>query len=340
VTAGLALLISASIGAAQQPRDTAGTPPDRQRAPGADRKGEGGTHFDAATVGDEQQERDVRRARDRARADNLGLMRATKLTGAKVANTQDQSLGSIDNLAIATIRGTIAYAVIGFGGIAGLGETKFAIPWRALDVRTDDRAVLDVDKEMLKNTPGFKGNDWPQVADARWLTRAGADRPGELREVGDTERERSADALPQYSFKSSDLIGKVVKGTNGDKLGSIKDLMVDPQRGRIVYGIIAHGGVLGIGDRLVAVPWGAFDTREQDSLRIDLDKAKLEAGPNFADGDWSVLSDPEFLARTYSYYGQPAYDSDKREGSGERMRDGRERDRGERPAGAPAREAR
>ena len=67
--------------------------------------------------------------------------------------------------------GRIAYAVLAVGGVLGIGEKFFAIPWRSLTLDTDNKQfILDVDKERLQNAPGFDKEHWPSMADPRWAT--------------------------------------------------------------------------------------------------------------------------------------------------------------------------
>src|SRR6266545_3656157 len=49
------------------------------------------------------------------------------------------------------------------------------------------------------------------------------------------------------ALKASSLIGEKVQGTDGKKLGDIKDLVIDPVDGGIQYAVLDFGGVLGIG---------------------------------------------------------------------------------------------
>ena len=59
-------------------------------------------------------------------------------------------------------------------------------------------------------------------------------------------------------LKASDLIGSKVEGVDGKNLGSIKDLVIDPQDGGIQYAVLDFGGFAGIGDKYFAVPWQAL----------------------------------------------------------------------------------
>ena len=102
------------------------------------------------------------------------VLSATTIVGDKVLNTAGEQLGNIKDLMIDLDDGQIAYAVLSFGGFLGMGDKLFAIPWEALtlDLDTADHAfILDMDKEVLKNAPGFDKDDWPGTAEyeAGWL---------------------------------------------------------------------------------------------------------------------------------------------------------------------------
>jgi hypothetical protein len=54
-------------------------------------------------------------------------------------------------------RGDIAYAVVKFGGLIGMGEKLFAIPWRAFSLSLHDKkAILQVPRERLQQGRGVR----------------------------------------------------------------------------------------------------------------------------------------------------------------------------------------
>jgi sporulation protein YlmC with PRC-barrel domain len=55
--------------------------------------------------------------------------RASKLTGLHVRNHQGEKLGTIDDLVINLPTGKVGYATVGVGGVVGIGEKLFAIPF-------------------------------------------------------------------------------------------------------------------------------------------------------------------------------------------------------------------
>lgn len=99
------------------------------------------------------------------------LMGADTLIGDSVVNGQDEDLGDIKEIMLDMQTGQVAYAVLAFGGFLGIGEKLFAVPWQALHLDTaNKRMVLNVDKERLKNAPGFDKHDWPDMSDTGWAT--------------------------------------------------------------------------------------------------------------------------------------------------------------------------
>jgi sporulation protein YlmC with PRC-barrel domain len=97
------------------------------------------------------------------------ILAADTLTGDKVVNRQKEDLGTIEHLMIDVEKGRVAYAVLSFGGLLGMGNKLFAIPWSALTVDTGEkRLILNADKKLLERAPGFDKAHWPDMADRAW----------------------------------------------------------------------------------------------------------------------------------------------------------------------------
>ncbi|EGN75253.1 PRC-barrel protein [Idiomarina sp. A28L] len=97
------------------------------------------------------------------------LMGADTLIGNDVYNQKDENLGDIKEIMLDVTNGNVSYAVLSFGSFLGMGEKLFAVPWSALTLDTENkRFVLNVDKESLKDAPGFDKKHWPNMADKAW----------------------------------------------------------------------------------------------------------------------------------------------------------------------------
>ena len=134
-----------------------------------------------------------------------------------------------------------------------------------------------------------------------------------------TEKQRS-DQL-NGAAKASELIGMKVKNRQNEELGTVEDLWVDMESGRVVLVTLSSGGFIGIGSSLTAVPPGALkhDTAKQ-VLHLNVDKAKLESSPEFDADEWEKSSSSKDLAAIYRHYGEEP--SSTFVGQGETRRDG------------------
>ena len=107
--------------------------------------------------------------------ENVKVLSATTLIGDSVKNPQGEDLGNLKEIMIDVNSGSIAYAVLSFGGFLGLGDKLFAIPWEAFTVNTEKKhVVLNVDKERLKDAPGFDKDNWPKTPNADYITQVHA----------------------------------------------------------------------------------------------------------------------------------------------------------------------
>ena len=89
--------------------------------------------------------------------------------GNDVYNRQGEDLGDIKEIMLDVLAGRVSYAVLSCGGLLGMGEKLFAVPWAALKLDTDNkRFTLDVSKDRLENAPGFDKDSWPNMADPAW----------------------------------------------------------------------------------------------------------------------------------------------------------------------------
>lgn len=99
------------------------------------------------------------------------LLSSSTITGDHVKNTKGEELGQIEDLMINTDDGNIQYAVLSYGGVLGMGEKLFAVPFDRLKVDTSEKCmILDADKQRLKDAPGFDKDKWPNFSDQSFKT--------------------------------------------------------------------------------------------------------------------------------------------------------------------------
>jgi sporulation protein YlmC with PRC-barrel domain len=117
-------------------------------------------------------------------------------------------------------------------------------------------------------------------------------------------------SAPKYGIvTASKIIGERVVNRQDEDLGKIHELVIDAKEGHLAYAVLASGGFLGIGNRLFAMPWNAFEfASTEHKLILDVDKEKLKAAPGFEkDSKWPDFADKSWGAGIHEYYGFSPY---------------------------------
>jgi sporulation protein YlmC with PRC-barrel domain len=100
------------------------------------------------------------------------------------------------------------------------------------------------------------------------------------------------------------LIGEDVFNRDDERLGDIKEIMLDMRAGKVAYAVLTFGGFLGVGEKLFAVPWNALtlDTVNKRFI-LDVKKEELKNAPGFDKDHWPNMADPTWINTVNSYYG-------------------------------------
>ena len=119
----------------------------------------------------------------------------------------------------------------------------------------------------------------------------------------------AADNLPWKLVKGSTFIGADVENPKGEALGDIKDVVIDRTTGRIAYAVVSFGGFMGLGDKLFAVPWGAFSqaAHDKETFLLAVDKDRIQNAPGFDQNNWPQMVSREWVSGLYTYYNVPPY---------------------------------
>lgn len=100
-----------------------------------------------------------------------GIVSTKEVIGVSVKNNKKDDLGKIEEIVLDKNAGEVRYLVLSFGGFLGVGDKLFAIPWDAVHYDDNQDAFIlrvNIDKEKLKQAPGFEKNNPPNYADQKW----------------------------------------------------------------------------------------------------------------------------------------------------------------------------
>ncbi|MGO9467903.1 MAG: PRC-barrel domain-containing protein [Isosphaeraceae bacterium] len=258
------------------------------------------------------QQRIARAAGERGDLDQI--RKVSTLIGTHVVNREkaDNQIADLRDLVISP-DGMVRYAVLGVGGIAGVGQTYTAAPFDLLSVRLDDdkwSVVLGMTIEQLKKSPAIQSENYRELTDPQWIARVDeffrthGESPHEpRRETRPAQREHRA-------FERVILATKIraanLKNGQNEELGKVEDLLLDQQH-RVVFVILTRGGVAGIGEQYVPVPWSNLNLdSNQENLAVtfllDARKAELEKAPLIKGDNYATLLGPGFAEQVRRYF--------------------------------------
>jgi sporulation protein YlmC with PRC-barrel domain len=245
---------------------------------------------------------------------------ASKIIGDTVKNEQNQDIGRIDDLAVNTFTGRVPFVVL------DSNNKLYPIPFRLIRPVGNNQVALNIPQGRLQNLPTLDRANWPQSVNERLVSivhqvlglrpefgyagfRAeggfppGAPQtqpsgpgvmPGQMGQPG---------ALPIR--KATDLMNQAVHNPQGETLGTIKDLLIDPYRARLAYVIVSFHNM---GDKLVAVPWDAFNVQQGHIvLYADPNRLQQAQSMSFSPDNWPDMSNPEWVQREAQIWGTPPY---------------------------------
>ena len=122
-----------------------------------------------------------------------------------------------------------------------------------------------------------------------------ADQPGQRpeppRQTQPMERDREprqAWQAPEGVFEANRIVGARVQSSDGRDLGEIDHLLVNTTDGKVSHVVIGRGGVAGIGETKVVVPWSQVKIsrdRDRDGLVARVDQAALAQAPRYESKD-------------------------------------------------------
>ncbi|MEJ1088682.1 PRC-barrel domain-containing protein [Microbacterium sp. Mu-80] len=109
-----------------------------------------------------------------------------------------------------------------------------------------------------------------------------------------------SESAERISSTDEDIRGRTVRDRDGEELGTIKDLLIDDDEGKVRFLEVASGGFLGIGQDKTFMPVDAITAVTEDEVRIDQTREHVAGAPAY---DPELVRQRENYAGILDYYG-------------------------------------
>jgi hypothetical protein len=109
-------------------------------------------------------------------------------------------------------------------------------------------------------------------------------------------------------IESDRVEGTAVYDPSGNKIGSIRRLMIEKMGGKVAYAVMSFGGFLGMGEDEHTIPWNKlnYDT-SLGGYRTDITEEQLRGAPAYSRDRTYDWSDRQREKELHDYYRTPYY---------------------------------
>jgi len=110
------------------------------------------------------------------------------------------------------------------------------------------------------------------------------------------------------AIRAKTIIGTAVKDSDGDRVGTVEDVILDKTTNNIMFAVLGFGGVMGMGEKFHPVPWSVLSFDESDnSYVVGFNKRQLQSAPADTIDALTRNDGMNYRDATYDYYGASRY---------------------------------
>lgn len=202
-----------------------------------------------------------------------------------VVTPQDITLGQIEDVVFDRLTYEVPYLAVlwdpatvadelldGNMGLVPLG----GLTW----IAQEERLIHDLDRQALIDAPRFGPSAWPDMGSADWH----AELQNYWTDVDPAVALRAGTRiLPDAIMRLDNVLGRDVTSLNGDDLGTLEDLIVGTDDGRVAYAVLDLSGFFALEDTYHLVPANSLTLNTvTDSAILGVDRMTLEESPTLA----------------------------------------------------------
>lgn len=175
-----------------------------------------------------------------------------------IATPRGKEVGEVKDLILDLTAGRIAYIVGAFNRLPQLSEKLFFIPWEKVSITPEmENFALVGDELVLEKSP--------YVSSITWRTQSlssGTSRADRYWKKYSVDPGQENDSSPTYA-RASDLVGMPVQGAAQKPLGTVEELLLNPDTGQISYVILSVKTEPTSGSKtFFSLPWSVIRARE------------------------------------------------------------------------------
>jgi sporulation protein YlmC with PRC-barrel domain len=217
------------------------------------------------------------------------LYKMRDVLGQAVMTPQGKEVGHIENVVLDAATGDLLYCVVTSGGVLGVGGTLRALPWEVVQGAADRKAFqLQIEEEQFQNAPHFDKDSWPDMLDRHWIDAIQV-YYGKTPRLGKHLEPDNAPIAqgPRPVLRAASVVQSTVMNPRGQRLGEIKDVVIDAAAGQVAYVVLAFGDLPLRREKWFALPWQAFQqSKGLGTFLLAVDAKALEEAPGFDRDRW------------------------------------------------------
>lgn len=237
------------------------------------------------------------------------VMRADAVLNRDVTSPTGDDLGVLEDMIINLDGSQLIYAVLDLSGIFDLDGQYHVVPANSLALDSSvPTALLGIDRNVLEGSPVLDSSKLDEFVDAGWQTKFQdywhdwVMPPGV--ETSDSPEDVHVQVIPGFATIGA-LKEYTVQNLEGEDLGDVEELVLNLSQGKVAYAVLSFGGILGIGDKLFAVPMDLLTPDldvDNSTLLFNVSRTQLEEMPGFDSSNWPDVHNPRWSREVSQYW--------------------------------------
>ena len=223
------------------------------------------------------------------------LAKLHEILGQAVTTLQGKEVGHIDNVVLDAATGDLLYGVVTSGSVLGVGGTMRALPWEVLQGAADRQSFqIQMEEEQFNNAPHFDKDHWPDMMDRHWVDAVHVyyGKTPRLEKRLGPDNEPVAQG-PRPVLLATYVLQGHVRNARGQRLGPIKDVVIDVPAGRVAYVVLAFRDLPPRREKWFALPWQALQqSKGLGTFLLAVDAQALKQAPGFDRDRWPTHAQP------------------------------------------------